>query len=161
MVINQIKEVVDTKCYSLAYELLCQLVQPVCYSARMVQPCKMFCQEFLTSCEGYIPSGLLASLHCSSLPTEADGPGACISKPGCVDALRENGRGVRVCDGVVDCPDFSDELYCDYCPEKHFHCGVGKQCIHKDKMCDGQTDCDNGADEKGCCEYFEDCKLNC
>ena len=25
----------------------------------------------------------------------------------------------------------ADELYCDYCPEKHFHCGVGKQCIHK------------------------------
>ena len=44
----------------------------------------------------------------------------------------------------------SDELYCPYCPEKNFHCGVGLNCIPKDKICDGQTDCPNGADEKGC-----------
>ena len=55
-----------------------------------------------------------------------------------------------MCDGIVDCPDFSDELYCEYCPEKHFHCGVGQQCIDKNRMCDGVRDCDNGADERGC-----------
>ena len=49
-----------------------------------------------------------------------------------------------MCDGTVDCPDFSDELYCEYCPEKHFHCGVGQQCIDKNRMCDGVRDCDNG-----------------
>ena len=67
--------------------------------------------------------------------------------------MRESGQEGRVCDGVVDCPDFSDELYCDYCPEKHFHCGVGSQCIDKMRMCDGVTDCDNGADERGCGEF--------
>ena len=61
-----------------------------------------------------------------------------------------------VCDGIVDCPDFSDELYCPYCPEQHFHCGVGKNCVPKQNMCDGVRDCENGADEKGCCEL----KLN-
>jgi len=149
-VIDQIKEVVDSGCYPLAYELLCQVVQPVCYNDRIVKPCVMFCQEFMNACEGYIPKGLLDNLKCNTLPTEADGPGACISKPGCVGEMRENGLGSRVCDGVVDCPDFSDELYCDYCPEKHFHCGVGKRCIDKEKMCDGVEDCENGADEKGC-----------
>ena len=68
--------------------------------------------------------------------------------------MRESGQEGRVCDGVVDCPDFSDELYCDYCPEKHFHCGVGSQCIDKMRMCDGVTDCDNGADERGCGEFM-------
>ena len=68
-------------------------------------------------------------------------------------ALRAGGQEGRVCDGVVDCPDFSDELYCDYCPERHFHCGVGKQCIDKARMCDGRQDCDNGADERGCGEW--------
>ena len=26
----------------------------------------------------------------------------------------------------IICTFCSDELYCTYCPEKHFHCGVGK-----------------------------------
>ena len=69
---------------------------------------------------------------------------------GCVAEMRNLGKGDQICDGVVDCPDFSDELYCPYCPEHHFHCGVGKMCIPKTKMCDGNVDCDNGADEKGC-----------
>ena len=154
MVIDVIKEVVDSGCHPLAYELLCQTVQPVCYDAKMVPPCSAFCSEFLAACDGYIPAGLLDSLLCSALPTEAEGPGACISQPGCVAGLREAGQESRVCDGSVDCPDFSDELYCDYCPEKHFHCGAGAQCIHKSKMCDGVKHCDNGADERGCCEYI-------
>ena len=73
---------------------------------------------------------------------------------GCVAEMRNLGKSNQICDGVVDCPDFSDELYCPYCPEHHFHCGVGKMCVPKDKMCDGIVDCDNGADEKGCCKEF-------
>ena len=72
---------------------------------------------------------------------------------GCVAEMRNLGKSEQICDGVVDCPDFSDELYCPYCPEHHFHCGVGKMCVPKEKMCDGIVDCDNGADEKGCCKY--------
>jgi len=44
MVIDQIKQVVDSGCYPLAYELLCQVVQPVCYNDRIVKPCVVFCQ---------------------------------------------------------------------------------------------------------------------
>ena len=60
-----------------------------------VKPCQQFCMEFLSSCKAHLPVGLLGSLQviaglttmkldffvqCASLPTEADGPGACISK---------------------------------------------------------------------------------
>ena len=48
--------------------------------------------------------------------------------------MRNLGKSNQICDGVVDCPDFSDELYCPYCPEHNFHCGVGKMCVPKDKM---------------------------
>jgi len=48
---------------------------------------------------------------------------------------------------------FADELYCPYCPERHFHCGVGEDCIPKENICDGVPNCRNGADEKGCCEF--------
>ena len=73
---------------------------------------------------------------------------------GCVAELRNSGRGDLICDGVVDCPDFSDELYCPYCPEHNFHCGVTKTCIPKEQMCDGHVDCDNGADERGCGKLY-------
>ena len=36
----------------------------------------------MNACDGFIPKGLLENLKCNALPTEADGPGACISKPG-------------------------------------------------------------------------------
>lgn len=74
---------------------------------------------------------------------------------GCVAEMRNLGKGDQICDGIVDCPDFSDELYCPYCPEHHFHCGTGKMCIPRTKMCDGNADCDNGADEKGCCNSIK------
>ena len=35
MVIDIIKEVVDSRCHPLAYEMLCMTVQPVCYSDKV------------------------------------------------------------------------------------------------------------------------------
>ena len=116
----------------------------------MILPCQDFCNEFMNSCANILPGELRDRIKCSVLKTEADGPGACISKPGCVAEMRNLGKSQQICDGVVDCPDFSDELYCPYCPEHHFHCGVGQMCVPKNQMCDGTADCDNGADEKGC-----------
>ena len=72
----------DSKCYSLSYEFVCQLLQPVCYQEKNVLPCRDFCAEFLDACGNVLPADLRDRIHCDGLATEADGPGACISKPG-------------------------------------------------------------------------------
>ena len=90
---------------------------------------------------------------------------------------RSNNNNARVCKPQIDISFYlslyivifsddwncllSDELYCPYCPEKNFHCGVGLNCIPKDKICDGQTDCPNGADEKGCGKSITTCYTVC
>lgn len=147
------RKIIDSKCHNLGYEFLCQLLQPVCYMDKSVLPCRDFCLEFVDSCKDLLPQDLKHRLNCEKFATESDGPGTCISKPGCVAELRNAGKTNFICDGVVDCPDFSDELYCPYCPEHHFHCGVSKNCIPKEKLCDGISDCDNGADERGCRKF--------
>lgn len=76
------REVVDSKCYSLSYEFLCQLLQPVCFDAKVVLPCHAFCQEFMQSCGHILPADLRGRVRCEAMPTEAKGHEACISKPG-------------------------------------------------------------------------------
>ena len=70
----------------------------------------------------------------------------------CVQSLERDGQSHRVCDGLMDCHDFSDEVACDYCPEGMVHCGVGAACIDVDRRCDGIPDCPNNSDERGCCK---------
>jgi hypothetical protein len=65
-----------------------------------------------------------------------------------------SGHTTRICDGLMDCHDFSDEVACNYCPEGQVHCGVGAACIDVNKRCDGFPDCPNGSDERGCRELY-------
>ena len=75
------REIVDSKCYSLAYEFVCQLLQPVCYQQKTVLPCRDFCGEFMESCGNILPKNLREQIQCEAMATESDGPGACISTP--------------------------------------------------------------------------------
>ena len=57
----------------------------------------------------------------------------------------------RVCDGLMDCTDKSDEDNCTSasCSEYQFRCQDG-QCIYNTWQCDGDPDCRDGSDEIGC-----------
>ena len=54
-----------------------------------------------------------------------------------------------LCDGIQDCGDQRDEIYCNICSQSQFNCNNG-QCIAPAMVCDGNNDCTNQRDELGC-----------
>ncbi|XP_074041256.1 atrial natriuretic peptide-converting enzyme isoform X1 [Leptinotarsa decemlineata] len=147
------RELVDVECYRHAYEFLCQLLQPACKKGtdedEMILPCRSFCRDFMAGCGSRLQGKIKESLDCSRFP-EFGKDGNCFTKPGCVDELQSRALSPRICDGVIDCQDVSDEKSCSYCPKNHLHCGIGRACIHRSRRCDGHVDCPDGSDERGC-----------
>lgn len=68
----------------------------------------------------------------------------------CADYLTAEFSQAKICDGVVDCWDYSDENRCEWCKEHQYVCANAKQCIDLDRVCDGTPDCPLGDDEKSC-----------
>ncbi|XP_015601764.1 uncharacterized protein LOC107270868 isoform X2 [Cephus cinctus] len=74
----------------------------------------------------------------------------------CADFLKAQLLNHKICDGIADCWDYSDETDCDWCQHGHFVCGNSRSCIEHSKVCDGFRDCPGGEDEKKCAALIED-----
>ncbi|CAH2050542.1 unnamed protein product, partial [Iphiclides podalirius] len=78
----------------------------------------------------------------------------------CADYLRAEFSQTKICDGVVDCWDYSDENKCEWCKEGQYVCSNARQCIDMSRVCDGTPDCPLGDDEKTCVALSDDIEDN-
>lgn len=148
------REMVDSECYRQAYDFVCRLLQPPCQYREPFEPemkpiCREYCLDFQKACGNRITERFKTLLDCERFP-ESTGPMSCHSKPNCIEELKTKALSGRLCDGMADCSDLSDEFQCSYCPLNSLYCGRGKDCIAKNERCDGKLDCPDGSDERDC-----------
>lgn len=142
------RQIIDFECYPLAQEFICQLLQPDCENDAIIMPCKEFCDDFWKACKKLLPKQVSEKFDCAKFPKYSSRE-SCHQKPGCANELKARGMSDRLCDGIVDCKDSSDESECEYCRPGQFLCG-DRQCVDKDRRCDIREDCLNGVDERNC-----------
>lgn len=151
------RELVDGECYRQAFDFICRLLQPPCIDHAPLEPtvglvCRSYCQSFWNGCHERLPAKFKKFFDCERFP-ESTGVNTCTPAPGCASEMQHSALAGRICDGVADCPDLSDETQCSYCPANSLHCGRGRACIAKRARCDGKIDCPDGTDEQDCREY--------
>ncbi|XP_026320088.1 uncharacterized protein LOC113230394 isoform X2 [Hyposmocoma kahamanoa] len=78
----------------------------------------------------------------------------------CADYLRAEFSQSKICDGIVDCWDYSDENKCEWCEEGQYVCANARQCIEMARVCDGTPDCPLGDDEKSCVALADELEDN-
>ncbi|XP_050079805.1 uncharacterized protein LOC126567626 [Anopheles maculipalpis] len=148
------RELVDAECFRQAFDFICRLLQPPCEYRSIEEPtpgmvCRQYCQAFWSGCGERLPERLRRYLDCERFP-ESTGIQSCHSKPGCTGELQANALSSRLCDGVADCADLSDENTCTFCAYGAISCGRSRTCYARNARCDGKLDCPDGSDEKDC-----------
>lgn len=151
------RDLVDAECFRQAYDFVCRLLQPPCFYREPYEPaagaiCREYCQAFQRGCGNRIPERFKAMFDCENFP-ESTGAQSCHAQPSCAEELQSNALSNRLCDGIADCPDLSDETKCSYCPADSLYCGRGRACVPKASRCDGKLDCPDGSDERDCCKF--------
>lgn len=148
------RELVDAECFREAFDFVCRLLQPPCETHGNLEPsagvmCREYCEQFMKGCGSRLPVRFQKYFDCERFP-EVTGIQTCRQKPRCANSLQSNAQSPRLCDGVADCPDLSDERTCTFCTSNSLYCGKGRACIPRRARCDGKADCPDGSDEKDC-----------
>uniref|UniRef100_A0A1I8Q2R9 Atrial natriuretic peptide-converting enzyme n=1 Tax=Stomoxys calcitrans TaxID=35570 RepID=A0A1I8Q2R9_STOCA len=148
------RELVDAECFREAFDFVCRLMQPPCEGQTNLEPspgimCREYCEQFMKGCGNRLPKRFQKYFDCEKFP-ESTGIQSCHQKPRCASDMQANAHSPRLCDGVADCPDLSDERTCTFCTGNSLYCGRGRACVPRKARCDGKADCPDGSDEKDC-----------
>uniref|UniRef100_A0A8C0IDW7 Complement factor I n=1 Tax=Bubo bubo TaxID=30461 RepID=A0A8C0IDW7_BUBBB len=96
---------------------------------------KITCRGLETSLAEYLSTLTSFSSCCTAC---SDGEFQCVNKK-CISLN-------KICDGINDCGDLSDELCCRECRDNSFHCR-SDICIPNKNVCNKEIDCLTGEDE--------------
>uniref|UniRef100_A0A663MUT1 CFAI factor n=1 Tax=Athene cunicularia TaxID=194338 RepID=A0A663MUT1_ATHCN len=96
---------------------------------------KISCRGLETSLAEYLSTLTSFSSCCTAC---SDGEFQCVNKK-CISLN-------KICDGINDCGDLSDELCCRECRDNSFHCR-SDICIPNKNVCNKEIDCLTGEDE--------------
>jgi atrial natriuretic peptide-converting enzyme len=81
----EFRELIDAECYRLAYDFVCQLLQPACVQKQdedeWLLPCRSYCREFWNGCGSRLSGRIQKLLDCNRFP-EYTGPASCRPKNG-------------------------------------------------------------------------------
>ncbi|EGT51790.1 hypothetical protein CAEBREN_04069 [Caenorhabditis brenneri] len=132
------------------------------------------CPGFGFACTGKVHMVIPSSRRCDGIKDCEDGSDeenckecqsvfSCLAVPGEEDSKKKKSKKTKVqptlrcltaeklCDGVEECPDGSDEAVCtSTCSKDQFKCSANNVCLPLSAKCDGVRDCSDGSDEKDC-----------
>ncbi|KAK6187053.1 hypothetical protein SNE40_006301 [Patella caerulea] len=140
---------VSSGCSNSTLFYLCSVLFPPCDGQTIRKPCKDVCLDVATECKDLLfpqPCDDFAddSPNCLRPPAQkvcANDEFSCHGSQQCIP-------NSSVCDGSMDCTDWSDERNC-VCNEYQFKCDMG-MCIKNYQQCDKVGDCPDSSDELNC-----------
>nr|XP_045618524.1 low-density lipoprotein receptor-related protein 1B-like isoform X1 [Procambarus clarkii] len=110
-----------------------------------------------TFCANATAAGLPTTPFCNNICLNITEQTTCQETQGCTYCGSNNTciATYQLCDGVLNCPDGSDESRCDEkilqgCRPEEYMCERTRDCIHQSLKCDGNDDCQDRSDELGC-----------